>query len=148
MGDKITVTYDDMDGWQPKNSDEVYDMSEAVRFFKEKIERVAERYCKAIGKTAYFDIDECEIDIGHNTIHLRWTEHDRCGGWDTETLDIPVQFLWEDDWEKGLEEQRKQKEEEERKKKEAQKKRDKEALEKRQYEQYQALKRKFEGGEK
>jgi len=110
------------------------------------IGEVAELVYKARNPNARyapFDIEDCSIQIGCCGIDIGWTEYSYCGDHERDSMYLPIEYLWNDDW---VEKEKVKQEEEARKRKEneeRQKKLQEAAAQKRKYDQYLELKKQF-----
>jgi len=138
------INMDEYGTWMPKNEDEVTEMYDHYTAFLETIERAADKFSQASGK-GYVppDLEECEIQMGNEMMHLYWKEY-RCGGYEDEELSFPIKILWDDNnWEEELKKETARKAREAALKKKAEEEANRKRKEKRDYETYLALKKKF-----
>lgn len=131
------------------NALDTYDKAyEAIALTEELIERaapVAKLMAELRDYKSYPDQDDISIQDGE--IVAQWTIYYGCGDYEDEYMTIPLEYLYDDNWVKDMNEQlmleREKKVAEERARKE---RAEADRLE-RERQQYLKLKEKFEGGE-
>jgi len=130
--------------------DECKVLLKRIRELKEQAKELAFQYCKLKGyfwfhgpdDSSYFN--NADITFDENFIHLSWDDGHCSGCSETEYLEIPIHYLFDENWQKEVKvrmEEEKIRLEEKKKEKEVEEALKKEEREKAEYER---LKRKFE----
>ena len=126
-----------------QNIKDAQDILDSYMELREKALPIAEAIAKLEGKPG--QIDDEEITIEDGDLYANWETY-CCGGSDYWQVRIPLEYLFDEDWQEKAQAEIQRREEAEAERKRVASEKAKKAAQEREHKKYLELKAKYEGG--